>query len=162
MPLDAPVIRMFLPDIARVFGFAWSEYQETLGCGIAGRQLTGPSCRSRPWESRVNVVEVKTRRHWSDFHLLPHAVYRDDSQWVAPLLLERKLHFTPKHNPYFEHARATFFLVYADSKPVGRISAQVDELHLARYRDSTGHFGFIEAIDDSKVFGALIGAAENW
>jgi len=113
-------------------------------------------------ESKLDVVEVKTPRHWRDFHRLPHSVYRDDPHWVAPLLLERKLHFTPKHNPYFEHARASFFLVYADGKPVGRISAQVDELHLARYRDSTGHFGFIEAVDDSFVFAALIGAAEDW
>lgn len=110
----------------------------------------------------MDVVEVKTRKDWSDFHRLPHSIYQDDPHWVAPLLLERKLHFTPKHNPYFEHARAAFFLVYANGKPVGRISAQIDDLHLARYRDSTGHFGFIEAIDDASVFGALIGAAENW
>ena len=113
-------------------------------------------------ESKVNVVEVKTRQHWSDFHRLPHSVYRDDPYWVPPLLLERKLHFTPKHNPYFEHAHAAFFLAYSDGKPIGRISAQVDDLHLARYRDSTGHFGFIEAIDDANAFGALIGAAEGW
>ena len=110
----------------------------------------------------MDVVEVKTRRHWNDFHRLPYTIYKDDPQWVAPLLLERQLHFMPKHNPYFEHARAAFFLAYANGRPVGRISAQVDDLHLARYRDSTGHFGFIEAIDDSNAFAALIGAAENW
>jgi hypothetical protein len=110
----------------------------------------------------MDVVEVKTRRHWRDFHRLPHSIYQDDPHWVAPLLLERKLHFMPKHNPYFEHARAAFFLAYADGKPVGRISAQVDDLHLARYRDSTGHFGFIEATNDASVFAAVIGAAEDW
>ena len=110
----------------------------------------------------MNVVEVSTRRHWRDFHRMPYAIYRDDPKWVPPLLLERRLHFTPKHNPFFEHARAAFFLVYDGEVPVGRISAQVDQLHLARYRDSTGHFGFIEAVDDRKVFSALTEAAESW
>src|SRR5215467_7542190 len=92
-----------------------------------------PRFRAPPHEELyVEVVEVKTRSHWRDFHRLPYRVYQDDPQWVAPLLLERKLHFMPKHNPYFEHARVAFYIVYSDGKPVGRISAQIDELHLAR------------------------------
>jgi hypothetical protein len=81
---------------------------------------------------------------------------------VAPLLLERKFHFQAKHNPYFQHATAAFFLAYRGKAPVGRITAQIDRLHLERYNDATGHFGFIEAIDDADVFKALIGAAEDW
>ena len=82
--------------------------------------------------------------------------------WVAPPLLERELHFTTKHNPYFQHATAAFFMAVKDGKPVGRITAQVDRLHLERYNDDTGHFGFIEGIDDDEVFNALIAAAEGW
>ena len=73
-----------------------------------------------------------------------------------------KFHFQPKHNPYFQHARAEFFLAYRGGEPVGRITAQIDQLHLERYHDATGHFGFIEAIDDQEVFAALLKAAEGW
>ena len=45
---------------------------------------------------------------------------------------------------------------------MGRITAQVDQLHQERYHDATGHFGFIEAIDDPEVFDALLKAAEDW
>ncbi len=76
--------------------------------------------------------------------------------------MERKLHFAPKHNPFFQHAEAQFFLACRDGKPVGRVSAQIDRLHLARYGDHTGHFGFIEAIDDRSVFALLLAAAEGW
>ena len=48
------------------------------------------------------------------------------------------------------------------SEPVGRITAQVDQLRQERYPDATGHFGFIEAVDDKDVFAALLDAAEDW
>ncbi len=110
----------------------------------------------------VEIVPVTTSRQWRDFHHLPFKVYRDDPNWVAPLLLERKFHFQPKHNPYFQHARAAFFLAHRAGEPVGRITAQIDQLHLERYNDATGHFGFIEAVDDAEVFAALLRAAEDW
>ncbi|MES2472088.1 MAG: N-acetyltransferase [Pseudomonadota bacterium] len=110
----------------------------------------------------VQIVPVRTKSQWRDFHHLPFKIYADDPQWVPPLLLERKLHFTAKHNPYFQHAKAEFFLATRDGEPVGRITAQIDQLHLDRYRDATGHFGFIEAIDDAEVFTALLAAAQGW
>ncbi len=58
--------------------------------------------------------------------------------------------------------RRRFFLAYRNGAPVGRITAQVDQLHLERYQDATGHFGFIEAVDDPEVFAALLEAAQDW
>jgi len=110
----------------------------------------------------IRIVPVQTKAQWHDFHHLPFKIYRDDPNWVAPLLLERHFHFQPKHNPYFQHATAAFFLAYRGTEPVGRITAQIDQLHLERYKDATGHFGFIEGIDDSQVFSALLEAAEGW
>jgi len=110
----------------------------------------------------IEIVPVQTKAQWRDFHHLPFKIYKGDPQWVAPLLLERQFHFQPKHNPYFQHARAAFFLAYRGGEPVGRVTAQIDQLHLERYNDATGHFGFIEAVDDAEVFGALLKAAEDW
>lgn len=110
----------------------------------------------------VTIVPVDGKAQWHAFHHLPYAIYRDDPHWVAPLLLERKMHFDPAHNPFFQHAKAAFWLAYRDGVPVGRITAQIDALHLARYHDATGHFGFIEGLDDPAVFAALLGAAEAW
>ncbi|MBU6298047.1 MAG: N-acetyltransferase [Alphaproteobacteria bacterium] len=110
----------------------------------------------------VTVVPVETRTQWRAFHHLPYLLYKDDPNWVAPLLLERKMHFDKSHNPFFQHAKAAFWLAYRDGVPVGRITAQIDELHLAQHNDATGHFGFIEAIDNSAVFEALLDTAESW
>ena len=113
-------------------------------------------------QAPVAVVPVEGRAQWRAFHRLPYALYKDDPNWVAPLLLERQFHFDKSHNPFFQHAKAAFWLAYRDGVPVGRITAQIDALHLARYNDATGHFGFIEGVDEPAVFEALLGTAESW
>jgi hypothetical protein len=77
------------------------------------------------------------------------------------LLFERKEALSSK-NPFFKHAVWRAWIAYQDGKPVGRISAQIDELHQQRYNNKTGFFGLIEAPDDFDIFSALFEAAENW
>lgn len=105
-------------------------------------------------------AEDKARRR--DFIRLPQRLYRNDPHWIQPLLLERQSHFDPAQNAFFRHAEVAFFLALRDGVPVGRITAQIDALHLAQYNDATGHFGFIEGEDDPAVFAALLRHAEDW
>ena len=111
--------------------------------------------------SHVRVVAAEGRRQVTQFIKVPWLVYKDDPVWVPPLVFERRQHLS-RRNPYFQHARARFWVAYQDSRPVGRISAQIDTLHLERYHDDTGFFGLLEAIDDARVFQALLGTAESW
>jgi hypothetical protein len=95
------------------------------------------------------------------FIRVPWAVYGDDPTWVPHLLLERREQFSPR-NPYFAHARCRFWLAYRGGRPVGRISAQIDELHEQRYRDATGFFGFLEAENEPETFHGLLSTVEVW
>ncbi len=54
------------------------------------------------------------------------------------------------------------FTAYRNGWCVGRCSAQIDRLHLARYKDDVGFFGFFDTIDDEEVASALIDAARRW
>ena len=112
-------------------------------------------------EGPLRVVPVEGRRGLRQFIRLPWSIYLDDPTWVPPLLLERKEHLS-KRNPFFEHAKCKFWLAYRGATPVGRISAQVDQLHLQRYEDSTGFFGLLEAEDEAETFRALMDTAETW
>jgi len=112
--------------------------------------------------SEVNIRLVNSKRDHRAFVQLPHAVFAQDSAWIAPLNFERSQHISSRHNPFFEHGRAQLFLATRNGQTVGRISAQVDDLRLARYQDATGMFGFLDSIDDPHVFSALFKAAENW
>jgi len=111
---------------------------------------------------KVNVRPVITKFDLKQFLDVPFGIYGRGSQWVAPLYFERFEHLSPKKNPYFRHAEVQLFLAEIDGKPVGRISAQVCKLHLERYKDDTGQFGFLEAPDEPEVFKALFDVAKNW
>jgi hypothetical protein len=109
----------------------------------------------------MQIIKVEDQRSRDIFIRLPWALYRDDPMWIPPLLLERRMHISPK-NPYFEHASCCMWIAYRNGKPVGRISAQVDRLHLDHHQDDTGFWGMLEAEDNLETFQVLIGTAESW
>jgi len=111
--------------------------------------------------SAVEIREVSGKQALNAFIRVPWNIYKDDPHWVPPLIVERKEAFSPKH-PFFKHASWRAWLAYRDGKPVGRISAQIDELHLEQNDSKTGFFGLIESPDEDEVFTALFEAAENW
>lgn len=110
----------------------------------------------------LRLVEVKDSRQLDTFIELPNRLYRGHASYVPPLAMERREALSARKNPYFRHARARFYLAYRGDAPVGRISAQVDDLALARHDKGLGHFGLIDAIDDPAVFRFLTAAAEDW
>ena len=110
----------------------------------------------------IEIVQVNGKPDKDAFIKVPFAIYRDDPRWVPPLLIERHEHLDRKKNPYFEHAEAAMWIARRNGENVGRISAQICRLHNERYRDSSGQFGFLEAVDDGEVFRVLFAAAESW
>ena len=110
---------------------------------------------------QLEIREVTGKKALKAFIRVPWSIYKDDPNWIAPLLFERKEALSSK-NPFFKHAVWRAWIAYQDGKPVGRISAQIDELHQQRYNNKTGFFGLIEAPDDFDIFSALFEAAENW
>ena len=111
---------------------------------------------------RVKIVPVEDKSALTRFIRFPWRIYHDDPQWIPPLVLERREHLNRRTNPYFQHAEARLWLALRDGRPVGRVSAQVDQASLRHHGDATGHFGFLEAEDDPEVFGALLATAEGW
>ena len=109
----------------------------------------------------IDIRPVSGRRMLKQFVKVPWAIYADDPAWVPPLLLERLLALSPKE-PVFEHLDWQAWTAWQDGRPVGRISAQLDALHLERHDDGQGFFGLIEGTDNPDVFRALTGTAEAW
>jgi hypothetical protein len=110
----------------------------------------------------VIVRPVLTKADKMTFLKVPFGIFANDKNWVAPLFFERMEHLDEKKNPYFEHGKAQLFIAERDGKPVGRISAQIDQLHLDRHQDATGQFGFLDAYDDPEIFEALFATASDW
>jgi hypothetical protein len=108
----------------------------------------------------TSVTPVSDRHGFLDFVRVPHRVYARDPNWVPPLTLERKLHYSHR-NPYFEHAQAQYFIAYRNGRAVGRVSAQIDNLAQPGDEATVGHFGCLEAVD-ADAMAALVEAAEMW
>ena len=108
------------------------------------------------------AVEVVTEpRQMRQFLALPQRIYASDPAWIAPLGFMKREQMSAK-NHFFDHARWRAWLALRDGKPVGRITAQIDAMHLQQHGDDAGYFGMLEADDDPAIFAALFGAAEGW
>jgi len=110
----------------------------------------------------ISVTPVTSRRLRKDFLDLPLSIYSDDPNWITPLRMTEAKRLNRKKHPFFKHGDAEFWIAYKNGRPVGRISAQVNYLHLERFNDATGHFGMIEAVDEQEVFDRLFEAAIGW
>ena len=97
--------------------------------------------------SEIEIREVSGKQMLKTFIRVPWSIYKDDPNWVPLLMMERLDAFSDKH-PYFRHATWKAWIAYIDGKPVGRISAQIDQLHLENNEGKTGFFGLIEAPED--------------
>ena len=115
----------------------------------------------RKLTDEIRVAPVSNRRQLNAFIRLPWRLYAQDPLWVPPLKLERRLHFSSL-NPYFAHSRWQGWIAWQGDRPVGRISAQVDELHRRHYGVRSGHFGFLECENNPDVMRALVAECENW
>jgi hypothetical protein len=107
----------------------------------------------------IRRVESKAdRKAFVDF---AWDVYRDDPYWVPPLKDEVHGLLDPKKNPWFGHGRAALWLATRGGRPVGRVSAQVDDLVQEHMAPGTGQWGMFEAVD-GEAAAQLIATAEDW
>lgn len=114
--------------------------------------------------SKVQISPVLTKADWSAFMRLPWRIYGNDPHWVPPLMfdLKRRLETDPARNPFFEHARAKFWLARRNGEVIGRISAHVDDDYNAFQGGHTGWFGWFECENDREAAFALLDTAREW
>ncbi len=106
--------------------------------------------------SEISVIEVKSAKEMMAFITFPMELYKNNKNFVPPLIAEEKQIWNPRHNPALQYSEARLFLAYRDQKIVGRTAAIInfkekEELGIDKVR-----FGWIDFIDDSEVSQLLI------
>lgn len=109
--------------------------------------------------ANVRVLEVESPAQLKTFILFPQKLYRDDPNFVAPLLVERKEFFNKNKNPFYRSARVKLFLCERSGEIVGRIATCVNFRHNSFHEEQTGFFGFFDTIDDQEVATQLLKVA---
>ena len=102
------------------------------------------------------VREVQSQADVAAFMAAGKRAQSGNSRWIEPLHDEMLKVFDKKRSPLMLENEIQPFVAYLDGQPAGRIVAVVNRAHLEKYRDSCGHFGVIDAIDDRDVFAALL------
>lgn len=110
----------------------------------------------------LEIRPVRTRRDMNAFIRAAYRAQGDNPRWAPALDIEAHEFFDPKHSPFAKENEIECYVALRDGEPVGRIAAIVNRTHLAYRKDESGHFGFIEAIDDREVFSALINEASRF
>lgn len=108
------------------------------------------------------IRRVETPQDLARFIDLPYRLHRRDLNWVPPFRAEVKKLLDRKHNPFFQHAEADYFIAERDGEVVGRVAAIHNRLHNDYHHDKVGFFGFFETVNDFQVAKALLDTASDW
>lgn len=116
--------------------------------------------------AEIRIEPVTDKRGRAGFVDLGRAFSDRLAHFVPQLRSEQLELIDPAKNPFFGHARVQLFIAYRAGRPVGRISAHIDELALAMpvekgFGPGSGFFGYFDA-EDEDIARALLTAAEAW
>jgi GNAT superfamily N-acetyltransferase len=108
------------------------------------------------------IIEVKDKKDLKIFIKSQWLFYKNNKNFVPPIIAEEVKLFDKKNNPFYEHADYQLFLAKKDGEIVGRIAAIENKMHNEIHKDKVGFFGFFECIDDQNVANSLFDACKNW
>lgn len=113
----------------------------------------------------AEAKEVRTVQTWRDrkaFVTLPWKIYRDDPNWIPPLLIDMYNTLDPKKNALLRLGPNRFFVVYKEGHPVGRIGVGIDRRLNEAKGVNLGYLTLFESIEDFDVARTLFDAGLNW
>ena len=110
----------------------------------------------------LNIQPVVTRPDLKRFVTFPWRIYRDDPNWVPPLITGQMDKLTPGRNPFWEHAERALWLATEGGQPVGTIAAVIDHAGNRTLGQAIGNFGFFECVNDPTTARLLLDTAADW
>lgn len=112
--------------------------------------------------SGLTIERVSGPLAYRRFVVLPRALYAGDPDWVPPLWIEEYATYRARSNPLLADSDFVLFLARERGRDVGRVVAYVDHAWDRNLGEGTGFFGAFECVNDPRVSGVLLGAAEDW
>jgi hypothetical protein len=111
----------------------------------------------------MHTIEVTDKHVVQQFLELPFSIYRNDAQWVCPLMNDIESVFDPQKNNFFSFGKCSrWILVDENNHSIGRIAAFINEKKAYNEEQPTGGCGFFECIDDQQAANMLFDQAKTW
>lgn len=111
----------------------------------------------------MRLVEVKDKVSTDQFLKVPFLIYKDDPNWICPLMNDIEAVFNPSKNNFFSFGKCVrWILVNENGLAIGRIAAFINNKKAYNDEIPSGGCGFFECIDDQSAAFALLDRAKNW
>ncbi len=110
----------------------------------------------------VSIEECTSQAQRDEFIRFPLTHYAGDPVYVQNIVAERRDFIDPRANPFFEAARAVYFLARRQGRVVGRIAACVDTRFNRFHGTRDGFIGLFESQNDPGLAAALFMPACEW
>lgn len=104
----------------------------------------------------IKIKEITSKKEMKQFVKFPFSLYKNNKNWVPPIIKDEIDSFNPDKNPVFEQAKATFLIALKDQQIVGRVIAIINTYEVEKQQIKKIRFGWFDVIDDIKVTEALL------
>ena len=111
---------------------------------------------------KLTIEPIRTPEERLAFIHFQWQVYRDDPNWVPPLISERVEFLDKERHPFYQHAEVELFMARRDGKPVGTIAAILNNRHNEFHDEKVGFFGLFEVLHDQEAAEGLLETASEW
>ncbi len=111
----------------------------------------------------MQITLVTTPTTEAAFYNLPKTIYKNDTNWIQPLLHDVKQVFDEKKNKSFKFGKVQRWILQENNITIGRIAAFVNNKYKNKGDDvPVGGMGFFECIDNQNAANLLFDTAKNW
>jgi ribosomal protein S18 acetylase RimI-like enzyme len=104
----------------------------------------------------IEIKEAKSKKEMKDYVMFSFELYKNNPNWIPPIIAEELETFNRDKNPAFQSAEAHFYLAYKDNKIVGKLAAIINWDEVKILKKSKVRFGWFDVIDDIEVTKALL------
>lgn len=104
----------------------------------------------------IVIKEAKTKKEMKDYVLFSFELFKNNPNWIPPIISEELETFDKTKNPAFQTAEAHFYLAYKNNKIVGKLAAIINWDEVNILGKSKVRFGWFDVIDDIEVTKALL------
>ncbi len=107
----------------------------------------------------IYIKQVVNDKDLMDFIKFPMELYKNNPNFVPPLIKDEKDVWNKEENPALLYSQAKQFLAYKNNKIAGRIALMINNKEASELGIKKVRFGWIDFIDDEEVSKALIDEA---
>lgn len=108
------------------------------------------------------IKEAVTKQDKLRFVKSQWLFYKNDPNFVPPIIADRMKLIDTVKNPFYKHAEIKFWTAELGGEIYGRIAAITNKTHNDIHNDKVGFFGFFECINNQSVANALFETAAKW